>query len=82
MSDTPFSYEIKKSLGTVSEGRGGWKTELNLVSWSGRAPKYDLRVWAPDHAKMGKGITLSAEELSALRKLLAALPEDLTTADA
>ena len=78
MSDTPFSYEIKKPLGTISEGRGGWNTELNLVSWSGRPAKYDLRVWAPDHAKMGKGITLSAEELASLRALLAALPDDLT----
>ena len=79
MSDSQFSYEIKKPLGTVSESRGGWRTELNLVSWSGRAPKYDLRVWAPDHGKMGKGITLSAEELAALRKLLNTLPEDLSS---
>jgi hypothetical protein len=77
MSDSQFSYEIKKAFGVIAESRGGWKTELNLVSWSGREPKYDLRVWAPDHAKMGKGITLSAEELATLRKLLATLPEDL-----
>ena len=32
------------------------------MSWNGGAPKYDLRDWAPDHEKMGKGITLTEEE--------------------
>jgi len=65
-----FSYEIVKSLGVVSEGKGGWNLELNLVSWGGRPAKYDLRSWAPDHQKMGKGLTLSGEELKALLDLL------------
>ena len=29
--------------------------------------KYDLRDWSPDHEKMGKGLTLTREELIALR---------------
>ncbi|MBR4766405.1 MAG: hypothetical protein IK085_06560, partial [Clostridia bacterium] len=32
----------------------------------GREPKYDIREWAPDHEKMGKGVTLSKEEMDAL----------------
>jgi len=44
--------------------------ELNLISWNDREPKYDLRDWSADHEKMGKGVTLSKEELSALRELL------------
>ena len=44
--------------------------ELNLISWNNREAKYDLRDWAPDHAKMGKGITLSINELRELKKLL------------
>ena len=32
--------------------------------------KYDIRDWAPDHEKMGKGVTLTAEEAVALRELL------------
>ena len=43
---------------------------MNLMSWNGNAPKYDIRDWAPEHDKMGKGITLSKEELVALRELL------------
>lgn len=65
-----LSYEIVKELGVISVSPKGWQKELNLISWNGREPKYDIRDWAPDHEKMGKGITLSAEEVSALRDLL------------
>lgn len=65
-----FSYEIKKHLGVISTNPKGWTTELNLISWNGRVPKYDLRSWDPDHEKMSKGIGLTREEILALRKLL------------
>ncbi|MGJ3587553.1 YdbC family protein, partial [Lactococcus lactis] len=62
-----IKFEIKETLGVVSESSKGWTKELNLISWNGREPKYDLRDWAPEHEKMGKGITLSKEELKELR---------------
>ena len=65
-----FSFEIVQNIGVVSEGKGGWNLELNLVSWGGRPAKYDLRSWSPDHQKMGKGSTLTKEELVALKELL------------
>ena len=65
-----FLFEIVKNIGIVSEGKGGWNLELNLVSWGGRPAKYDLRSWSPDHQKMGKGSTFSKEELTALKNLL------------
>ena len=65
-----FKYEIVQELGVLSESRKGWKRELNLVSWNGSEPKYDLRDWSPDHEKMGKGISLNAEEIKKLRDLL------------
>ena len=71
-----FSFEITKSIGTIAEGKGGWNLELNLVSWGGRPPKYDIRSWAPDHQKMGKGITLTKEELVALKNLLSGFEPD------
>lgn len=40
------------------------------MSWNGKEAKYDLRDWAPEHEKMGKGITLSVEELRKLKELL------------
>ncbi len=68
MSD--ISYEIVETVGILSENSSGWRKELNKVSWNGRVPKYDLRDWAPDHAKMGKGITMSDDEVAVLKELL------------
>lgn len=65
-----FSFEITQKLGILGESKGGWTLELNMVSWSGREPKYDIRSWSPDHQKMGKGVTLTKEELSALKGIL------------
>ena len=41
-----------------------------MISWNGAAEKYDIRDGAPEHEKMGKGITLSQEEAEALYELL------------
>lgn len=71
-----FTFEITKNIGVVSEGKGGWKMELNLVSWGDRPAKYDVRSWSPDHQKMGKGLTLTKEELTSLGKLIASLPAE------
>jgi len=68
MSD--FSYEVTKHIGVLSEGSKGWQKELNLVSWNGREPKYDIRDWAPERTKMGKGVTLSDAEVAELIRLL------------
>ncbi|WP_434117763.1 YdbC family protein [Enterococcus faecalis] len=65
-----FSYEILEEVAVLSENARGWRKELNLISWNGRPPKFDLREWAPDHEKMGKGITLTNEEFSELSKTI------------
>lgn len=65
-----LKYEIVKEIGVISEGAKGWTKELNVVSWNGGDPKYDLRSWGPNHGKMGKGVTLSEEELEKLRELI------------
>lgn len=66
-----IQFEIQEELGTLSESAKGWTKEINLISWNGAAPKYDIRDWAPNHEKMGKGITLTAEEAEVLYKILA-----------
>jgi hypothetical protein len=68
-----FSYEIVEEIAVLSENPKGWRKELNLVSWNGRAPKFDLRVWSPGHEKMGKGVTLSNEEFAALKQTLTSM---------
>ena len=65
-----FKYEIKEERGVVSETGKGWTRELNLISWNDGAPKYDIRDWAPDHVKMGKGMSLTKEELENLYELI------------
>ncbi|SES66985.1 hypothetical protein SAMN05216389_101335 [Oceanobacillus limi] len=65
-----IKYEIIETIAVLSESPKGWTKELNLVSWNGREPKYDLRDWAPDHEKMGKGITLSQEDVKNLKAAL------------
>ncbi len=71
-----IKFEIKEELGTLSESPKGWTKEVNLISWNSTAPKYDIRDWAPNHGKMGKGITLTAEEAEALYKILAKIMEE------
>lgn len=65
-----IKFEIKKSIGVISQSPKGWTKELNLVSWNGAAPKYDIRDLDPEHEKMGKGVTLTEDELRKLKDLI------------
>ena len=70
-----LKYEITKQLGVLSESSRGWSKELNMVSWNDREAKYDLREWSPDHSRMGKGITLTEEDITALKEILNTLDD-------
>lgn len=65
-----IKYEVKASCGILSESPKGWTKELRSISWNNREPKFDIREWAPDNETMGKGITLTAEELKKLKEIL------------
>ncbi len=65
-----IKYEIKENIGAISQSSKGWSKELNLVSWNDREPKFDIREWDVDHKKMGKGVTLSKEEILKLKELI------------
>lgn len=65
-----FKFEIVRSIAVLSDEKNGWTKELNLVSYNDLPPKYDIRTWDAEHQKMGKGITLSAEETMALLEAL------------
>ncbi len=62
-------YEIIERLAVISV-KSGWTKELNKVSWNNREPKYDLRNWNHAKGKIGKGITLTHEELKNLKNAL------------
>lgn len=65
-----IKFEFKGEHKIIAPTSRNWNLELNLISWNGREPKYDIRSWSPDHTKMSKGITLTADELKALKKTL------------
>lgn len=70
MANKGFSFEVVETIAVLSEGSKGWQKELNLVSWNGREPKYDIRDWSEDHEKMGKGLTFNLAELQKLKQAL------------
>lgn len=65
-----FKYEIVEEIGVLSENAKGWRKELNKISWNGAEPKYDIRDWAPEREKMGKGVTLTEDEMNKLKELV------------
>ena len=65
-----IKFEIEETFGIISNSSNGWSKELNLVSWNDRPAKFDIRDWDEDHQKMGKGITLSIDEVRELKKIL------------
>ena len=70
-----FKYEITKPLGVVGKARG-WDVELNMVRWNDAPSKYDIRSWSADHSRMGKGISLTEEEMTTLVELWSSRDED------
>lgn len=66
MESLQGKFKVVRHIAVLSEGTRGWKRELNLVSWHGATPKYDIRDWSSNHDKMGKGITLDAKALTKL----------------
>jgi hypothetical protein len=65
-----IKYEITEELAVLSESSRGWTKELNMVSWNDREPKFDIREWAPNHERMGKGVTLNREEMKKIKDIL------------
>ena len=64
-----FTYEITERIAVLSTNARGWERQLNMISWNGNAPKYDIRDWSPDGTRMAKGISLTAEELKTLKDI-------------
>ena len=63
-----IQYEIVKEIAVLSASDRGYTKEINLISWNGKEPKYDVRSFSPNREKCGKGITLNADEAAALLK--------------
>lgn len=64
-----IKYEVLEECGELTARPKGEAVKLRYLSWNGRDPKYDLRVWSTDddgNEKCGKGIGLTGEELEEL----------------
>lgn len=59
-------FEIVERLVVLKDRKPAWDLELNLVSWNGNEPKYDIREWNEDHTRCGKGVSLDEETLKKL----------------
>ena len=68
------TYEIVEEIGVLTAHQTGWNKEINMVSWNGNSAKYDIRDWSPDHAQMGRGITLHEKEMRMMLELLRKRP--------
>ena len=70
-----IQYEIVKEIAVLSTSDSGYTKEINLISWNGKEPKYDIRSFSPNREKCGKGIALTEKEAE---NLLASLKKELT----
>ena len=65
-----FTYEVTERIAVLSTNARGWERQLNMVSWNGNPPKYDIRDWSPDGSRMAKGISLTEDDLKTLKDIL------------
>lgn len=70
-----IQYEIVKEIAVLSKSDSGYTKEINLISWNGAEPKYDIRSFSPNREKCGKGVTLTETEV---KTLFAALQKELS----
>ena len=70
-----IQFEVVREIAVLSVSDSGYTKEINLISWNGKEPKYDIRSFSPNREKCGKGITLTETEakslFTALKKELA-----------
>ena len=68
--NTEIEYSITARIGVITEYSTGWTKELNIVSWNGGAPKFDIRDWDSEHEHMSRGITLHEDEARTVSNLI------------
>ena len=63
MAEKGITCEIVRPIKVLSVNERGYTKEINLVSWNGAEPKFDIRNWHPGRVRSGKGITLTKDEI-------------------
>lgn len=75
MNTKVLTYDVIRHIGTFFK-KDNYSKELNIVSWNGRQPVYDIRGWrvnAEGEKHPLKGLSMSKDDLIALKLLLSDL---------
>ena len=68
------SYNIIETYGEIGRRTDNdgvvWIRELNLISWNGREPLFDVREWNEDRTVMRAGARFNRAELDTLTDIL------------
>lgn len=54
--------EIVEHIVTLRRYSNGWRKELNVVSWNGGEPVFDIRAWSKRHNNFGRGVSFTDDE--------------------
>ena len=49
-----IDMKITEEIAVLSVSGSGYTKEVNLVSWNGAEPKYDIRSWSPGRENAAK----------------------------
>lgn len=74
-----FKYEVIEECGSLPARSNGDVVKIRYISWNGRDPKYDIRVWSTDddgNERCGKGVGISGEELEGIYNIIGKLMEE------
>ena len=71
MRQNEFTFAITEHIAILEIHPSGWRRELNMVSWNGQSPRYDIRDWDQTHERMSKGVVLTAKEMAAVKAAIA-----------
>lgn len=67
MKNNEFTFEITEHIAILDIHPSGWRKELNMVSWNGQPPRYDIRDWDQTHERMNRGVTLTEKEMATIK---------------
>lgn len=71
-SSGDIEFKVVDKVGVIAGYPTGWSKELNIISWNGGNPKFDIRDWDQEHEHMSRGVTLHEKEAVKLMELLTA----------
>lgn len=79
-----INFDLIRNITTLStsiDNNGDrWHNEVNLISWNGGKPVFDIREWDEDHNRMRYGVKLDRDELVNLQQGISAFLKEIEAA--